>query len=54
MGKFQVIPELKGEVTYGDNIKAIAAFLYSEGVVANDRIWIPLVISPYWRDIQVF
>lgn len=37
-GKFQVTPELKGEVTYGESIKAIAAFLYSEGVVANDRI----------------
>lgn len=37
-GKFQVSPELKGEVTYGESIKAIAAFLYSEGVVANDRL----------------
>ena len=37
-GKFQVSPELKGEVTYGESIKAVAAFLYSEGVVANDRI----------------
>lgn len=37
-GKFQIPPELQGEVTYGDSIKAIAAFLYSEGVVANDRI----------------
>lgn len=37
-GKFQVSPELKGEVTYGEGVKAIAAFLYSEGVVANDRI----------------
>lgn len=37
-GKFQVPPELKGEVTYGEGIKAIAAFLYSEGVVANGRI----------------
>lgn len=37
-GKFQVSPELKGEVTYGEGIKAIAAFLYSEGVVSNDRI----------------
>lgn len=38
MGKFQVPPELKGEVTYGEGIKAIAALLYSEGVVSNDRI----------------
>lgn len=37
-GKFQIPSELKGEVTYGRSIKAIAAFLYSEGVVANDRI----------------
>ena len=37
-GKFQISPEWKGDVTYGESIKAIAAFLYSEGVVANDRI----------------
>ena len=37
-GKYQVPPELKGDVTYGKGIKATAAFLYSEGVVANDRI----------------
>lgn len=37
-GKYRVPPELKGEVTYGRGIKAIAAFLYSEGVVSNDRI----------------
>ena len=37
-GKFQLPPELKGDVTYGESIKAVAAFLYSEGVVANDRI----------------
>ncbi len=37
-GKFQVPDDLKAEVSYGENIKAIAAFLYSEGVVANDRI----------------
>ncbi len=37
-GKFQVPDELKAEVSYGSNIKAITAFLYSEGVVANDRI----------------
>jgi len=37
-GKYQIPPELKGDVTYGRNIKAIAALLYSEGVVANDRI----------------
>lgn len=37
-GKYQVPAGLKGDVTYGRSIKAIAAFLYSEGVVANDRI----------------
>lgn len=37
-GKFQVPGELKAEVSYGGTVKAIAAFLYSEGVVANDRI----------------
>lgn len=38
VGKFQIRPELKGEAAYGEGIKAIAAFLYREGVVANDRI----------------
>ncbi len=37
-GKYRIPPELKGDVSYGERIKAIAAFLYSEGVVANDRI----------------
>lgn len=37
-GKFRIPAELKGDITYGRSIKAIAAFLYSEGVVANDRI----------------
>ena len=37
-GKFNVPDELRGEVFYGDNIRAIAAYLYSEGVMANDRI----------------
>lgn len=37
-GKFSVPAELKAEVSYGKNVKAITAFLYSEGVVANDRI----------------
>lgn len=37
-GKFQIPDELKGDVCYGKNIKAIIALLYSEGVVANDRI----------------
>ena len=37
-GRFQIPPGLKGDVTYGESIRGIAAFLYSEGVVANDRI----------------
>ena len=37
-GRFQIPPEWKGDVTYGKTIRGIAAFLYSEGVVANDRI----------------
>lgn len=37
-GKFQVPNELKADVSYGGTVKAVAAFLYSEGVVANDRI----------------
>lgn len=37
-GKFQVPKERKAEVSYGGTVKAIAAFLFSERVVANDRI----------------
>ena len=37
-GKFQVPDKLKADVSYGETIQAVAAFLYSEGVVANDRI----------------
>lgn len=37
-GKYQVPAGLKGDVTYGRGIRAVAALLYSEGVVANDRI----------------
>lgn len=37
-GKFQVPNELRADVSYGGMVKAVAAFLYSEGVVANDRI----------------
>lgn len=33
-GRFQIPAELRGDVTYGKSIKAIAAFLYSEGVVS--------------------
>lgn len=37
-GKFQVPGELKVEVSYGEKIKAITAFLYSGRAVANGRI----------------
>ncbi len=37
-GKFHIPAQLRAEVTYGNAVRAIAAFLYSEGVVANDRI----------------
>lgn len=37
-GKYNVPDELKGVVSYGNSIKAVTAYLYSEGVVANDRI----------------
>lgn len=37
-GIFQVPNELKADVSYGETVKAVAAFLYSEGVAANDRI----------------
>ena len=37
-GKFQVPDEYKADVSYGETIRAVAAFLYSEGVVSNDRI----------------
>lgn len=37
-GRYRIPDDLKGDVTYGGVVKAIAAFLYSEGVVANDRI----------------
>lgn len=37
-GKFLIPDDLKGDVVYGESIKSIIAFLYSEGVVSNDRI----------------
>lgn len=37
-GKFHIPNEYRADVSYGCTIKAIAGFLYSEGVVANDRI----------------
>lgn len=37
-GKFLIPDDLKGDVVYGESIKSIISFLYSEGVVSNDRI----------------
>lgn len=37
-GKFNIPKELTADVFYGESIKAMVAFLYSEGIVANDRI----------------
>ncbi len=38
-GKYNIPPELlRSVVTYGPNVKAMAAQLYIEGVVSNDRI----------------
>lgn len=37
-GKYEIPSQFKGDVVYGDNIKAISAYLYGEGVVSIDRI----------------
>ena len=37
-GKFHIPDEYRADVSYGRTVKVIAAFLYSEGVVANNRI----------------
>jgi len=37
-GKYRIPEGLNAEVSYGNEIKAIVSDLYSEGVVANDRI----------------
>ena len=37
-GKFNIPVEYRSDVTYGENVKALAVSLYSEGVMANDRI----------------
>lgn len=37
-GKFSIPPQYRSDVTYGENVKALAVSLYSEGVMANDRI----------------
>lgn len=37
-GKYEISSQMRGDVVYGDNIKAICAYLYSEGVMSIDRI----------------
>lgn len=37
-GKYHIPEELRSDVVYGPVVKAMAAQLYSEGVMANDRI----------------
>lgn len=37
-GKFNIPVQYRSDVTYGENVKALAVSLYSEGVMANDRI----------------
>lgn len=37
-GKISIPSEYQSDVIYGENVKALAVSLYSEGVMANDRI----------------
>lgn len=37
-GKCHIPEEYRSDVVYGSNVKAMAAVLYSEGVMSNDRI----------------
>lgn len=37
-GEFHIPAQYRSDVTYGENVKAAAVVLYSEGVMANDRI----------------
>lgn len=37
-GRFHIPPEYRSDVTYGADVKALVVSLYSEGVMANDRI----------------
>ncbi len=37
-GKFNIPPQYRSDVVYGENVKALAVALYSEGVMSNDRI----------------
>ena len=37
-GRFNIPAQYRSDVTYGENVKALAVALYSEGVMSNDRI----------------
>lgn len=37
-GAFHIPEQYRSDVTYGENVKALAVSLYSEGVMSNDRI----------------
>lgn len=37
-GNIRIPAEYRSDVTYGENVKALAVSLYSEGVMSNDRI----------------
>lgn len=37
-GEFSIPQQYRSDVTYGENVKALAVSLYSEGVMSNDRI----------------
>ena len=37
-GNFPIPVQYRSDVTYGENVKALAVTLYSEGVMSNDRI----------------
>lgn len=37
-GRFDIPDEYRSDVVYGTNVKAMSAYLYSEGVMSNDRI----------------
>ncbi len=37
-GKYDIPAQYRSDVTYGENVKALAVMLYGEGVMANDRI----------------
>ncbi|MCI9358722.1 MAG: hypothetical protein HFH59_14595 [Lachnospiraceae bacterium] len=37
-GRYRIPEYLRSDVSYGSTVKAVAAYLYGEGVVSNDRI----------------